>query len=763
MIIQDDLKQLVSQSVKLLGKALREIHGDKLYREIESLRVTMKKVRGKDAAVVEKTLNKVYLELSKNNSEHLHQKAKAFALMLELINSCEAAYRTFRLQGFHIQKSSHPEAIIYVFTSHPTESRSRKFLDLMGKAEHLLLESLGDKFEAIEEKLYYLLKIAVRLSLANNRRPQVKDEMEQVFHTVLSPQILAEQISLNKKDLNVSFRTWVGGDKDGHPKVGSSTMIESFNLSRKKLLEFILVQVKDFEQELELIGDGQLIAKELSTFKSCLRDLKTVGPSDGKKVVKLKASLKKLHSITEKKNLMSPMITDIEKLIWFYPALVLPLEIREDSELVNKALTEKSQPILKMLSTLKSISQGMDAKWYVRGFVISMCQTSEDMLAAITITKKQLGSLAIPVVPLFENEKGLVNASSILEGTFKKYPLQKEHQKKWGTRFEVMVGYSDSSKENGVFPARLMIEHGLFHLEDFLLKKKLKPVFFHGSGGSTSRGGGTVFEQISWWPQTALNIFKVTIQGEMVQRNFENPLIMRSQVSKVVEGFSQCKPKHIHDHPEITKFSDHIQNSYRTLVNDTGFQELTAMATPYDYLNLLKIGSRPAKRAKKGKFSLRAIPWILCWTQTRLLLPVWWGTGYAWMNLSSSEKKEVKKYYASSPLMQSYVKNLGFTLEKVEMGVWNFHLEHSKLSPEAKENWRSIIEIELKNSITFFKEISGEDNFTWYRPWLGESIYFRSSMIHPLNVIQKLALERKDHVLLRETVTGIASGMLTTG
>lgn len=763
MIIQDDLKQLVSHSVKLLGKALREIHGDKIYREIESLRVTMKKVRGGEAQMVEKTLNRVYQELAKNSSEVLHQKAKAFALMLELINSCEAAYRTHRLKGSHIQKSSSPEAIIYVFTSHPTESRSRKFLDLMGKVEELLIESLDDTFEVIEERLYYLLKIAVRLSLANNRRPQVKDEMEQIFHTVLSPEILAEQISLNKKNLNVSFRTWVGGDKDGHPKVGSSTMIESFNLSRQKLLEFISSLVKTFEEEVSLIDEGKIISKDLINFKQRLRDLKVVRASDGKKIVALKKALKKLHTTVEKEAVLSPMLGDIEKLIWFYPALVLPLEIREDSELITKALTDKSQPIMKMLATLKAISNGMDAKWYVRGFVISMCQTSEDMLAAITITKRQLGTLAIPVVPLFENEKGLLNAKTILEGTFKKYPLQDEHRKKWGTRFEVMVGYSDSSKENGVFPARLMIEHGLFQLEEFLLKKKLKPVFFHGSGGSTSRGGGTVLEQISWWPQSALNIFKVTIQGEMVQRNFSHPLIMRSQVSKVVDGFVKCKPKHIEDHPEISKFTEDIQDSYRTLVNDPGFQELTAFATPYDYLNLLKIGSRPAKRTKKGSFSLRAIPWILCWTQTRLLLPVWWGTGHAWMNLSKKEKKEVKKYYATSPLMQSYVKNLGFTLAKVEMGVWNFHLMNSKLSNEEKKHWRSVIEIEFKNSVAFFKDISGEKNFTWYRPWLGESIFFRSSMIHPLNVIQKLALERKDHVLLRETVTGIASGMLTTG
>lgn len=763
MLIQNDLKHLVSLSVKLLGLALHEVHGKSLYKEIEHLRVKMKSARGREPAYVQRSLDQVYKELQKDDSYELHQKAKAFALMLELINACEAAYRSHRLKRYHIKDSVHPDAIIYVFTSHPTESRSQKFLMLMGRVESLLIEALEDDFYVVKDRLFHLLKIAVRLSLANNRRPQVKDEMEQVFHTVLSPEILAEQIALNKKDLNVSFRTWVGSDKDGHPKVGCDTMIESFTLSRGKLLEFITTHLKVFENELSLIEEGKTLQREVAAFKNCIRSLKKIQANDGKRIGAFKKSLTQLKKSAESHNLVSPFIADIEKLIWFYPALVLPLEIREDSELIQAALTDKKQPILKMLSTLKSISNGMEAKWYVRGFVISMCQTTEDMLAAIRITRRELGSLAIPVVPLFENEKGLMNSTSILEGAFREYPLPKEHQTKWGSRFEVMVGYSDSSKENGVFPARLMIEQGLFQLEKFLLKKKLKPVFFHGSGGSTSRGGGTVQEQISWWPQSALDIFKVTIQGEMVQRNFNNPLIMRSQVGKIVEGYAECRPKPLKAHPETNKFSETIQAAYRSLVHDPSFQELTTFATPYDYLNLLKIGSRPTKRAAKGKFSLRAIPWILCWTQTRLLLPVWWGTGKGWKSLSSKEKSEIKKYYKNSPLMQSYVKNLGFTLAKVELGVWNFHLDHSKLSAEDKKRWKKEITEEFDLSVEFFRELSGEKDFTWFRPWLGESIYFRSSMIHPLNVIQKIALERKDNVLLRETVTGIACGMLTTG
>ncbi len=762
-MIQPELKELVFVSVKILGEAIKEVHGNHLFQQIETLRIRMKKVRSAEPVLVEKELNAVYKKLAGNKTEELRQIAKAFSLMLELINTCETAYRSHLLSEFKITAAKKPRAVIYVFTSHPTESRSKEFLQLMGSVEELLIRGLETDLESIKAKLLYLLKIAIRLDLANNRKPLVKDEMDQIFHFVLSPKILLEQINLKKNGYTVNFRTWVGGDKDGHPKVGSATMLESFTKSRVRFLEAIKNHLKSFEEEMTLIHEGEVVRKELVHFRESLKELSSVKKGDGKRITRFKLKLAKLRNISDRANLTSPRLDDVERLVRLYPALVLPLEIREDSELIRNAVTNPREPIYKMLLTLKDVSAGINAKWYVRGFVISMCQTTEDMLAAITITRKALGAMLIPVIPLFENEKGLRSAKEILLGAFKGAKLPSEHKKRWDGLYEVMVGYSDSSKENGVLPARLLIEDALFDIEKFLLSHGLTPVFFHGSGGSTSRGGGTVLEQLSWLPKSALDIFKVTIQGEMVQRTFSNPRIMRSQVGKVIEGFEKVKPKHPKHSKEVIQLSALIQKSYRDQVKDPSFHELTSKATPYDFLDLLKMGSRPTKRSTPGKFSLRAIPWILCWTQTRLNLPVWWGVGSAWKKITTDQKEKIKEAYGHSPVLQTYVKNLGFTLAKVELGVWDFHLDHADMKPEERERWKKIITTELKLSQKFFHEITGETNFTWFRPWLGESIYFRSSMIHPLNVIQKLALERRDHVLLRETVTGIACGMLTTG
>lgn len=763
MSIPNELKDLVFQSVKLLGVAIQDIYGMKLFNEIERLRLNMKEVRNKEADVVHKALEDVYRKMNKTNEEELHKIAKAFSLMLEIINACETSYRTFRLKDYNPVLDNKPDSLIYVFTSHPTEARSKEFLYVTDQVEDLLIKALERGFSEVSEELHHLFQMALRIPLANNKRPEVKDEAEEIFHIVMDERILKEQIAFKKKDMNVFFRTWVGGDKDGHPKVGPKTLLQTLTLSRQKILFFIDKRLVGFHQELAMFAlENSTVTKLLIQIKTQSKELKTIGAGDGKKVLKFKANFQKLMELTEKEKINAPVLNDIKQLLRLYPGLVLPMEIREDSSLIEVAMTKK-QPISEMLKLIKKISTGIDPRFYVRGFIISMCQRPEDMLNTIHLTIKHLGSYAIPTVPLFENEQGLVHGVSILTQTFAKYPMVKEHKTRWSGRLEVMLGYSDSSKENGVLPSRLLVEKALLDLEALLQKHKLIPVFFHGSGGSTGRGGGSLKEQIAWWPHSALNIYKMTIQGETIQRHFHQAPILRSQVGKVVDEFSKHHDHKFHRPKVADDFAALIQTSYRSLVKDPEFQHMTSVATPYDFLNLLKIGSRPTKRTGKGKFTLRAIPWILCWTQTRLLLPIWWGVGEAWSGLSVDEQKAMKAYYEESPLLKSYVRNLGFTLARIEMGVWEFHLTHSTLEEDQKEFWKTKIRKEYELTVSFFKAITAASDFTWFQPRLGESIIFRSSMIHPLNVIQKISLERNDHVLLRETVTGIACGMLTTG
>jgi len=755
MEIPSELKDIVFDCVKLLGQAIKETYGEQMFDEIENLRQVMKKLRNKNSKIVTSALEKLYNKSRKEDSHSLHQKAKAFSLMLELINTCEVSYRSYRLEHLKICHGAIPTGMVFVFTSHPTEARSPQLLCIMDKIEVLIARAIKTEIKEVESQILYLLKMALEINLATNKKPKVSDEAAQIFHTVLNPSILNEQLNLKEQGVNVFFNTWAGGDKDGHPLVGPATMIQSLSLSRNTLIDYMINQLNDFIDELRLLKKSRMVFR-IKSLISKLLNSKKIAANDGDKIKKIKSSLERLK-------FSSPILARLNDLIALYPAIVIPLEIREDHKLVHLALHDPKQPIALMLKKLKKISIGIEPRSYVNSFVVSMCMSPDDLIVAAELTEKIMGKLEIPIVPLFENESGLANSTDILTHAFEKFPFKKIHKQRWGGQFEVMLGYSDSTKENGVLPGRLMVENAIHKIEKLLMKAKLRPVFFHGSGGSINRGGGSVKEQLSWLPKSSLDLYKATIQGESVQRHFHHALILRSQVNKIVNEFQNYRPNKLQHSIALAQFSKLIQDKYKSLLDDHSFQQLVQVATPYEFLKILRIGSRPAKRKGSSVFSIRAIPWTLCWTQTRLLLPIWWGVGSSWSELNSDQKNEILIDYKNSPIIQTYIKNLGFTLAKIEFGVWKFYVQHTGLTSSEKKYWNNKIENELKATMTFFKAMTGNLELLWFRPWLAQSIFFRSSMIHPLNVFQKISYERNDHILLRETVTGIACGMLTTG
>lgn len=763
--IPTTLQHLVYWSVDILGKAISDEFGEQTFKEVEKVRRHMKKIRGLEPNLVHQLLRKQSALMRKASTKRLNEIAHSFGVMLELINRCESAYRVSRLGDKGEQEvSCRPHAIIFVFTAHPTEARSEVTLEVFRSIQLLLQDVLARKKDGSDE-LYHLLKLVLKTPMGKNEKPSVEDEARHIFNTVLRQDILQEQVDLKKREIIVHFRTWVGGDKDGHPGVDEKTMLKSWQLSRSDLLSYISNKLEIVQKHFSYVDDNKKIFIKV---KKYLKDLERIRMSDGARVVRFGKELKALERSYEKIiGAASPDLNDVTSLLWLYPALVLPLEVREDSELVHEALKNRRAAISRMLTTLKQISDGHDPKWYVRGFVLSMVESEKDLLAGYELCTKHLGRYAIPVVPLFENAHALVNGVEILKEYFKRKPIViKHHQKTWSARFETMVGYSDSSKESGVFPSRWMIRKALLDIDSYLRKIKLTPVFFHGSGGSVERGGGSIKEQTQWWPKSAVDVFKATTQGEMVARNFSSPLILRSQVEKIA-GQSARVPAKVETKDEkklLDRFSDLVATRYRETVASEAFFDVVEKATPYHYLNVLKIGSRPTKRQTGAdRRKLRAIPWVLCWTQTRVLFPTWWGVGHAWKKLSDGEKSRMRDLYRRNDLLSTFCKSLGFTLAKVELGVWHTCLDHANLDRKTREAVYQAFVTEYEAARDFLKSVTGEQDLLWHRPWLGQSIYFRSSMIHPLNLIQLEALRRKDDNLLRETVTGIACGMLTTG
>lgn len=782
--IPPELNEIIQISERLLGKVIKDSVGARLYQRMNAVQKKMPGLQGK-AKKARTVLKQTLSQFEGMSVLDRRSLARAYTLRLELINSCENAYRSHRL-ALHMQEqqsreksftttkkfAQRPNVIIYVLTAHPTEARAPQNIAVFHLIQRQLIAALDRKQSAkdVEMKLYHLLQLAWRTSIVRNRSPEVGDEAEHIYSTLLEKSILDSLLDVSREVIPVYVRSWVGGDKDGHPGVNEKVMQKSLSLSRSHLITYVQAQLDEVLCVLALLGIKPLQA-EISRLSRSLPTFRKVLDGDGFRLTNLRRNLNRIFKKYEEKfGSLHPNLGQLQRLIHMFPALVVPLELRESSDILMSDQTNHSRlAIDRMLGTLAKLAKGGDPRWYARGFVISMASSLEHLQVAERKVRRAFGSAKIPVIPLFEQGEALKQAPKIVQQWLEDSRLGRDVRKDWGGQCEMMVGYSDSSKERGVLCSRLEIAEAMFKLEQVCLKKQIKPIFFQGSGGSVDRGGGTIQDQTAWWPHSALKTYKVTIQGEMVERSLASPEITRGQIERIAESASETlahpsRPPHL---SAIRDFAMGVASAYQNQIHDLDFLKLVEKATPYLALRELRIGSRPVRRAnRQSQLSvegLRAIPWVLCWTQTRILFPTWWGIGSNWKKSNPNTKKALRRAFAEEPVFASYIRALGFTLAKVELDVWRIYLERSGLDPKLIQQFYRSFEMEFAGALKMVRFISGEKDPLWFRRWLGTSIRLRSPMIHPLNLLQIVALEKKDATLLRLTVTGISSGMLTTG
>jgi phosphoenolpyruvate carboxylase len=539
-------------------------------------------------------------------------------------------------------------------------------------------------------------------------------------------------------------------------------------ISRGLLIRFVQARLGEVKQAVHATASDPEILTLLQIIRKSLQKMQKIKSGDGAKVKLLRAELLTLALRYEKTfGALHPALLELQNAAKMYPAFAVPLEFRESSDMLPAAIVDRHQPICRMLQKLSDVSRGGDPRWYVRGMIVSMTERAEHIFAAAKLVKRALHGIKIPVIPLFEQAGALDSSPEIVKTLLANSELSTARKKYWQGFFEVMVGYSDSSKQSGVLPSRLKIAESMHKLDKICANKKISPIFFQGSGGSVDRGGGSIAEQTAWWPSGALRNYKVTIQGEMVERSLASPEITWRQIERIVQAAGRWKAlqgRTYRAHSQVDAFAKSVAEAYQLKISDPAFLRVIESATPYLFLDRLRIGSRPTKRATALSVgALRAIPWVLCWTQTRVLFPTWWGVGSAWENSSAAEKKKLISAFGKDPVFTVFVRALGYTMQKVEMPIWHLCIERSNLSLAEKEAALESFLVEAAGVQKFLAAIFPRKKHEPSRAWLYESIELRSPMIHPLNVLQLVALEKNESDLLRITVTGIASGMVATG
>ncbi|RLN22486.1 phosphoenolpyruvate carboxylase 4 [Panicum miliaceum] len=449
---------------------------------------------------------------------------------------------------------------------------------------------------------------------------------------------------------------------------------------------------------------------------------------------------------------------------------------------------EVAADVKEVLDTFKVAAElGSDS---LGAYVISMASNASDVLAVELLQKDARltvsGDLGRPcpggtlrVVPLFETVKDLREAGSAIRKLLSIDWYREHIIKNHNGHQEVMVGYSDSGKDAGRFTAAWELYKAQEDVVAACNEFGIKVTLFHGRGGSIGRGGGPTYLAIqSQPPGSVMGTLRSTEQGEMVQAKFGLPqtAVRQLEIYTTAVLLATLRPPHPPREPKWRHLMEEISrvscaHYRRTVYEDPEFITYFQEATPQAELGFLNIGSRPAKRKPAGGISsLRAIPWVFAWTQTRLVLPAWLGVGAGLQDaLDRGHGGELRAMYAEWPFFQSTLDLIEMVTAKADAPM-AAHYEEMLVARERRAVGGELRR-ELARTERCVLAVSGHSKLTAHNRSLRRLIESRLAYLNPINMLQVEVLRRlrrdDDNRRLRDalliTINGIAAGMRNTG
>lgn len=431
----------------------------------------------------------------------------------------------------------------------------------------------------------------------------------------------------------------------------------------------------------------------------------------------------------------------------------------------------------------------------VPNYVISMCRSVSDVLEA-AILLKEAGLIdasgpepycPVGISPLFETIEDLHNGAAILHAMLE-LPLYRALVAARGQSQEVMLGYSDSNKDGGYLASSWAVYRAELALVEVARKTGIRLRLFHGRGGTVGRGGGPSYEAILAQPPGAVNgSLRLTEQGEVIAAKYAEPQVAQRNLESLVaatlestlldvEGLGDTAEPAYAVLDEVAVLA---QRAYAELVHETpGFVDYFMASTPVSEIGSLNIGSRPTSRKPTESIAdLRAIPWVLAWSQSRVMLPGWYGTGSAfeqWIAAGPQSRAErvdiLHDLYRRWPFFRSVLSNLAQVLAKSDLGL---AAQYAELVDDAALRRRVFGKIadEHRRTIAMHKLITGQDNLLADNPALARSVFNRFPYLEPLNHLQVELLRRyrsgdNDELVQRGillTMNGLASALRNSG
>jgi phosphoenolpyruvate carboxylase len=855
---------------EILGQVVQTQEGDSI---LDAAQAIHQLAKSKPEANIEQ-------EIPAFTSPQTIQKvARAYTILFQLINIAEQKEivrvnrsrpdrpESVRQTISHL-KSSHTERelreliqnlhIVPTLTAHPTEARRRVVLDKLESIARNLVEISDSRNDVdlsrplnsdqmVEQDLVRNITTLWQTAEQEPGGMTVLDEVDNALYyferTILRvaswiqrdfEHAWTSEFDTHAPDLSqtITYRSWVGGDRDGNlavtPEVTLETLSkhrETFVNTAKCLLQRLAREASQSSAHIPSTSGDQMPLHVL--FNALAEQVTTLAYSD--LISQLFAIKTTLHESNNSAFATTGLFPRLLRITRAFPGGIIPLDIRQHSDEHVAAISElfhatgelnsadayshlsEPEKIALLLKELSNPRPMVDQSWRgtsqceaarkvfrtikkahkqfgsssINCYIISMTHGLSDLLEAVVLAKDsgllvyQNGNpeSSIDFVPLLETIDDLELGISLLQELFSN-PLYLSILNSRTRRQEVMLGYSDSSKDGGYFTANWSLHKAQSDLSQIAKDHSIKLRFFHGRGGTVGRGGGRANKAILSQPSGSFSgDIRFTEQGEVISFRYSlRPIAHRhlEQIASACLAGAARKTQSGATNPEFRQAAETIsqasKTSYRDLIyNDPQFLEFYLAASPIEFISKLSIASRPVMRPGKKLDSLdglRAIPWNFAWVQSRYVVPGWYGLG---TGLATIPIDQLQTMFREWPFFATVIEN-------AELELTRAHLETAKLystlvpNQILAEKFHSRITAEFNLTKSLILQIKQTKELMANSKVVRQTVEFRNPITLPLNMMQTHLMQKmrsnpsaETEQALLQTIAGLAAGMQSTG